>query len=68
MIEVLVICLYVLLIPAFWAVFVVLLSRLPNGADQPPVPPKRVSSGMSAAQSVNRARTCANEERTTWQR
>lgn len=45
MIEVLDICLYVLLIPAFWAVFVVLLSRLPNGADQPPVPPKRVSSG-----------------------
>ncbi|MFD8880038.1 hypothetical protein [Corynebacterium xerosis] len=44
MIEVLVICLYVLLIPAFWAVFAVLLARLPNGAEHPPLPPKRVSS------------------------
>lgn len=43
MIQVLVICLYVLLIPVFWAVFAVLLSRLPNSADQPPAVRKRVS-------------------------
>ena len=36
MIQVLVVCLYVLLIPVFWAVFAVLLSRLPDEPDQPP--------------------------------
>lgn len=43
MIQVLVICLYVLLIPVFWAVFAVLLSRLPDEPDQPPAVRKRVS-------------------------
>ena len=46
MIQFLVVCLYVLIIPVFWSVFAVLLSRLPEGADQPPAVRKGVSSGI----------------------
>ncbi|MFO6503962.1 hypothetical protein ACLB3A_00405 [Corynebacterium freneyi] len=44
MIQFLVVCLYVLIIPVFWSVFAVLLARLPEPADQPPVARKGVLS------------------------
>lgn len=43
MIQFLVVSLYVLIIPVFWSVFALLLSRLPKGADQPPAVRKGVS-------------------------
>lgn len=46
MIQFLVVCLYVLIIPVFWSVFAVLLARLPEGADQPPAVRKGVSSAI----------------------
>lgn len=44
MIQFLVVCLYVLIIPVFWSVFAVLLARVPEGADQPPAVRKGVLS------------------------
>lgn len=44
MIQFLVVCLYVLIIPVFWSVFAVLLARLPESADKPPAVRKGVLS------------------------